>query len=80
MSCDLCAEHQYKASLIRWECYRGTGTIRALDQDQGESLHNPIVIIPLPFRVTAMGNEGDHHDDDTNQSSFQIWDDVRPMQ
>ena len=60
-------------------CYRGTGTIRG-DQYQGESLHNPIAIIPLPLRFTAMGNEGDYHDDDTVQSSFQIWDDLRPMQ
>jgi len=50
---------------IRWGCYNETGTIRALDQDHSESPHNPIAAIPLLLRVTAMGNEGDYHDDDT---------------
>jgi hypothetical protein len=69
-----------KLLYIRRGCYKETGTIRALDQDRNESLHNPIAINPLPLRVTAAGNGGGYHDGDTVQSSFQIWDDLRPMQ
>jgi hypothetical protein len=64
----------------------GKGVTRAqerfalLIKSEGESLHNPIAIIPLPLRVTAMGKGGGYDDDDTVQSSFQIWDDLRPMQ
>ena len=50
------------------------------DQYKGKSSHNSIAIIPLPLRVTAMGNDGDYHDDDIVRSSCQIWDDLRPMQ
>ncbi len=34
---------------------------------------------PLLLRTTEKGNEGYFHDDDTFQSSFQIWDDLRSM-